>query len=108
MKPLLAFNIGQNIPWGRQNLSSSFPNLASLISILLKNALTLAGLILLVLILLGGFMYIANAGGDPKKLEQSQSVITNALIGFAVVFCAYFIIQIIEVLTGVPILNSGL
>lgn len=101
-------NFGDFIPWGSKSLTATFPNLAVLISLLLKNALTLSGLILLVLILVGGFMYVANAGGDPKKLAQSQSIITNSLIGFAVVFCAFFIIQIIDVLTGLNILNPGL
>lgn len=109
MKPLIAaVNIGQGVDWGSRDLSSTFPNIATLVSLILKNALTLAGIILLLLVIIGGFMFIANAGGDPKKLDQSKSIITNALIGFIVVFGAYFIIQIIEVLTGIRILNPTL
>lgn len=51
-------------------------------------------------------MFIINAGSnDSKKAAQAKAIITDALIGFAVVFLAYFIIQIIEVITGLNILN---
>lgn len=46
--------------------------------------------------------------GDPKKAAAAQDTITNSLIGFAVVFLAYFIIEIIQIITGIPILNSGI
>lgn len=108
MTSLLAVNIGNNTNWGTNNLGQTFPDLASLIGPFIRNALTLSGLILLVLIMVGGFIYVANAGGDPKKLEQSQGIISNALIGFAIVFTSFFIIKIIEILTGVPILNPNL
>ncbi len=52
---------------------------------------------------------IINAGSaDSKKTAQAQQAISSALIGFAVVFSAYFIIQIISLVTGVKILDSGL
>ncbi|OGL52307.1 hypothetical protein A3K55_01525 [Candidatus Shapirobacteria bacterium RBG_13_44_7] len=108
MDQLLAFNLGQTVTWGSHNLAQTFPNVATLVSLFLRGALTLSGLILLVLIIVGGLGFIANAGGDPKKLAQSQAVVTNAVIGFLIVFLAYFIIQLIEVITGLNILNPTL
>lgn len=88
---------------------SSYTSISQILSPLLKNSLTLAGIIFLALIVVGGIGMIASAGsGDQKKAEQSKKTITSAVIGFIVVFCAYFIIQIITVLTGVEILNSTL
>lgn len=54
-------------------------------------------------------MFIIGAGSnDSKKSAQAKTVITDALIGFAVVFLAYFIIQIVETITGLNILNPSL
>jgi hypothetical protein len=90
------------------SVSQTFPTVGSLISVILKNSLTLIGLILLVLLISGGLMFIIGAGSqDSKKSAQAKSLITDALIGFAVVFLAYFIIQIVEVVTGLKILNPG-
>ena len=93
---------------GKGNLSS-YTSLSQIISPLLKNALTLAGIIFLALILIGGIGMIAGAGnGDQKKAEQSKKTLTSAITGFVIVFTAYLIIQAIETFTGVPILNSNL
>lgn len=96
-------------PLGNGAKLDSYSSLSQIIGPLLKNSLTLAGIIFLALIIFGGIGMIASAGsGDQKKAEQSQKTITSAIIGFIVVFSAYFIIQIITVLTGVEILNSNL
>jgi len=64
---------------------------------------------LLFLLIFGGFSLIIGAGnGDPKKAQQGQKAITSALIGFAIVFLSYFIIQTIEIFTGLDILNPNL
>lgn len=90
-------------------VSQTFPTVGSLLSIILKNSLTVIGIILLVLLISGGLMFIIGAGSnDSKKSAQAKTVITDALIGFAVVFLAYFIIQIVETITGLNILNPSL
>lgn len=54
-------------------------------------------------------MLIIGAGNsDAKKSAQGKTMVTDALIGFAIVITAYFIVQIVEVTTGIKILNSGL
>ena len=45
---------------------------------------------------------------NPEGAEKGKKVITAAVIGFVIVFSAYWIIKITEKLTGIPILNSGL
>jgi len=110
MKQLLAtINIGENTPLGDGTNLSKYTSVSPLISSLLKNSLVIASIIFLFLLVFGGIMFIANAGsGDTKKSGQAQSAITSALIGFAVILCAYFIIQIVQVITGVQILNFNL
>lgn len=92
-----------------KSLSQTFPDIGSLISVILKNSLTLVGVILLALLIFGGLTFIIGAGSDDsKKSAQGKAVVTNALIGFAVVLLAYFIVQIVEVITGLNILNPNL
>lgn len=97
----LAINIGPGLG---SNISTNYPNIGSLVAIILKNGLTFAGIILLALIIFGSISFIAASGsGDQKKLAAAQDTLTSALIGFLVIFASYFIIQIIQVITGLTI-----
>jgi hypothetical protein len=92
-----------NTPW------AAFPFLGQFVSLLLSNILVLAGLVFFLLIIGAGFGIIAGAGGsDPKGVQQGQEAFTWALIGFLIIFTSFFILQIIKVLTGIDIINSGL
>lgn len=83
-----------------------FQTPGALISIILKNVYVLAGILLLVLLIFGGFSIIMGAGqGDPKKTGQGKKAATTAVIGFLVIFASYWIIQIIQIITGFKILN---
>lgn len=110
MNSVLAFNL-KDIQLGQTSstLGGSYTTTSSLISIILKTSITVASIILLGLLIFGGISFIMNAGsGDSKKAGQGKAAITNALIGFAIVLLAYTIIQIIEVITGLNILNPNL
>ncbi len=110
MKSLLAVNIGSDTPIANGvNLSGAYSDASVLVSSILRNSFAVISVLLVVLLIFGGVNYIISAGsGDPKKSAQAQAIITDALIGFAVVFLAFFIIQIVEVITGMRILNSGI
>lgn len=103
-------DIGEQINMGTdKSLSQTFPDIGTIINLILRNSLTIAGVILLGLLIFGGVKFIMSAGSnDAKKTAEAKTIITDAIIGFAVVFCAYFIVQIIQLITGVPILNSNL
>lgn len=111
MNPVLAFNI-KDIRLGNDQantVGSTYGSVNVLISVILKNSLTIASIILLGLLIFGGITFIMNAGkGDAKKAQQGKSAITNALIGFAIVLLAFTIIQVIQVITGLKILNTDL
>jgi len=106
MNILLAEVNIKDTPLGTSNnLGDVYTTPASLVTIIVRNSLTVAGIILLVLLIAGGFMMVASAGsGDQKKAASAKTMITDAAIGFLVIFLSYFIIQIIEVITGVTIL----
>lgn len=98
----LTINIGTAIG---SNISTNYPNISSLVTIILRNGLSIAGVILLGLIIFGGVSYMMAAGeADQKKLAAAQDTLTSALIGFLVVFSSYFIIQIVQIVTGLKIL----
>lgn len=84
-----------------------FQEAGALISAWLPNIYVVAGIVLFFFALLGGFTMITNAG-DTEKIQQGQKTLTAAAIGFAILFGSYWIIQIIQVLTGIPILSSKL
>ncbi|HSW90102.1 MAG TPA: hypothetical protein VLH19_04495 [Patescibacteria group bacterium] len=96
-------------------LKNTFPNagigyyssISVFINLLLPFAFVVAGLIFLFLIIGAGFTIVTSAG-DPKKVEGGKNQILTALIGFIIIFAAYWIIQIIETFTGVKIFNSGI
>jgi len=75
-------------------------NLGSIISELTQNyILTIAGIILLLYLIYGGFQFLTS-GGDPKKAQEAQSKITQAIIGFVIIFAAYWIVQIVANVLG--------
>lgn len=109
MNTVYAVNIGDVVKTEGGTLATTYPNLATIINMLLKNSLTIAGVLLLALLIIGGLTYVTSAGSDdPKQAQNAQKMITSSLIGFAVVFLAFVIIQLIQVITGLNILNSSL
>lgn len=53
-----------------------------------------AGIALLVMLILGGFSLLTSAG-DSKKLDSGKKQITYAIVGFLVIFIAFWIVQLI-------------
>lgn len=73
-----------------------------IVSRLLLFAFPLAGLILFVMIVWGGFEMLTSAAS--KGIEAGKQRVTAALIGFTLLFVAYWVFQIVEVIFGVVIL----
>lgn len=97
-------------PYGAQfgrSVGDYYGSLSSFLNLLLPLVFIVAGIILFFLLIAGGFGIIAS-GGNAKSVEQGKGQVTGAVIGFLVIFAAYWIIQLIQVITGVPILNSTL
>lgn len=82
----------------------SFTTIGDLVSVVVKNAFVLAGILCFILLILGGFNVIVSAG-DPKKAEKGKGAITGAVIGLLLVIGSFWIIQIINKLTGLTLLQ---
>jgi len=78
-----------------RDLEGVFGNVVSVV-------LGLAGIVLFIMLILGGFSYITS-GGDPKKVESARNTLTYAIGGMIFIALAYLLLKFIEVFTGVPI-----
>lgn len=56
--------------------------------------LGLVGIVALIYLIYGGFMYIT-AAGDADKATKGRTVIINALIGIAIVALSYLIVAVV-------------
>lgn len=74
-----------------------------IISAILPIMFTLAGLILFAMLILGGFQMMTSAG-NPKGADAGKARLTSALIGFAIIFLAYWLTQFMEIIFGINIL----
>lgn len=69
---------------------------------LLTVILEIAGVVLFIMLLKGGFTYLTSSG-NPKQVEAGKNTMTYAIMGMLLAASAYFIIQIIEEFTGVDL-----
>ncbi len=63
----------------------------------------LAGLILFLLISWGGFEMLISSS-DSKGIEAGKNRVTAAIVGFILLFCSYWLAQIVELVFGIIIL----
>jgi hypothetical protein len=69
----------------------------------LEFILPMAGLILFVMLVWGGFEILASSATS-KSVENGKKRITAALVGFLLLFSSYWIAQILQELFGIRIL----
>jgi len=104
MKVAQAQTIGDTF-FGTGSFLKETKDVGKLTSNLITAAIGLAGIIFIVLIIGGGIGMIAGAGNDnPEQAAKGKQAVTSALIGFIVVFAAYWIVQLIETFTGLKLL----
>ncbi len=84
--------------------TAGYSSIGGFISSVLPNIFIAAGIILLFLLIFGGLMTIMNAGNEEAQ-EKGKNAITSAITGFIIIFASFWIIQIIQVLTGINILK---
>ena len=75
-------------------------NFGSIISFIIPYVFVFAGLLLLLYLLYGGFHFIISMG-EPKGMQEAKGKITNALVGFFIVFISYWIVLIVGKILGI-------
>ena len=101
MKTLAQVNFGDKEIFGSP--LTDIAQTGTMVSRILAAAYIIAGVSLFILLIFGSFAIITSAG-DAKKAEGGKAAATNALLGFLLIFASYWIIQIVEVITGLKIL----
>ena len=100
----LAFDIG-SVFFGNDTFPQQPGNVGRVVTAIVSTLVLFAGAIFVVLIVIGGFSMIIGAGqGNQQKIGQGRQAVTAALIGFLVIFAAFWIVRIIETMTGIAIL----
>lgn len=72
-----------------------------LVNLVVRNIFIVAGFILLLMTIYAGFQVLT---GGSKGLEKAKEVAGNALLGFVIMFAAFWILRIISITTGADIL----
>ena len=81
--------------------AGTFNNFGAIVSVVVKNAFVLAGIISFILLIVGGLGVIVSAGsGDAKQMEQAKKSVTGAVIGLIIVVTSVLIVQVIATITG--------
>lgn len=80
-------------------VGAQFPDLASVVNQATPIVLMIAGFLLFGYLLWGGFEFLT-AMGDPEKAAAGRARITYAVVGFVIVFGAYWLTQIISYMFG--------
>ena len=100
----LAVDIGNSF-FGGVHFLDNLGGVGSLVSILLSNAIIVAGVVFIFLVIYGGIKMVTGAGKSPQEFAQGREIISAGIIGFLIVFASYWVIRIVEASTGLNILN---
>ena len=73
--------------------------IGGIIASILPWIFTIAGMLLLIYLIFGGLQLMLS-GGDPKGAQAAKAHITNALIGFIIIFAAFWIVQLVGLIFG--------
>jgi TRAP-type C4-dicarboxylate transport system permease small subunit len=85
-------------------LDSRINTLGDLISRVLTFLLPMAGIVLLFVLIWGGYDYMMSQG-NPEKIKGAQAKITTGLIGFFLLISSYLIVRVIAAIFG---LSTGI
>lgn len=81
---------------------ATFPantTLGQIISAAIPWIFTIAGMLLLIYLTFGGLQLMLSQG-DPKAAGAAKAHITNALIGFIIIFIAFWVVQLLGLVLG--------
>lgn len=93
------------IPWAGKSTGLFAPRFASGgVGYIIEQAIIylfiIAGIALLFYLIYGGFK-LMTSGGDPAAMKEARAIITNAVVGFVIIFVAYWIIQAVGLIFGI-------
>ena len=80
-------------------------DIGGMIGVILPYVFGAAALLLLIYLVTAGLGMMLSRG-DPKAMQVAQGRITNALIGFVIVFFAYILVSVIGKVFGITVFGN--
>lgn len=103
----ISFDIGETLLGSTSHFLYPLTGVSKLVSLIINASFVIAGVIVLFMFILGGMSMISGAGSsDSKKTAQGKQALTSAVIGFIVIFTAYWIVRLVELFLGVSFIFS--
>lgn len=94
-----SLNFGDFSIEGPEGFTFAGSSIGEIVGKSLGYVLAAAGIGLLLMIIASGFT-LMTAAGDAKKMASGQAKLTNAIVGFILVFSAFWLTQILGVVFG--------
>jgi hypothetical protein len=79
--------------------------LGDILSAAIPLILAFAGLGLLLMLISAGYTFLTSAG-DAKKMEQGKQQLTFAVVGFLIVFAAFWVVQFTGTIFGLQSMTA--
>lgn len=81
-------------------VSEKYSSLGFIVNLAVRNLFVAAGFILFLLVIYAGYQFIT---GGKKGAEAARDMMGKAIAGFLLMFSAYWIVQLVQYLTGANI-----
>lgn len=81
---------------------ANFKALEAIFSNILTISVSLAGIAVFIMLIVGAFGYLTSSG-NPEKIKKATSILTGAIIGLVVLISIWFILKFVEQFTGVTV-----
>jgi hypothetical protein len=81
-------------------------NIGDIVSRALTYVFPIAGILVFIYLLYGG-LNLMLAAGNEEGLREGKAKITNAIIGFLIIFAAFWLVQALEIVFDITLLNWG-
>ena len=81
-------------------VSEVYSTPAFLVNLVVRNLFIVAGVIFTITIFMAGYKFITKG---KEGVQEAQQMVMNALVGFIIMFAAYWIVQIVALITGANI-----
>jgi len=85
---------------GGESVANRFPDVGTIVNTLVQPIVVIAGLIFFFTLVFNGVKMAFNSG-DQQVFENAKKYVSTSLKGLIIVFCAFWVVQIIAFLTGV-------
>lgn len=82
-------------------VESVYTDPGMLVNLIVRNLFIIAGVIFFIMMIMAGYQFIS---GGTKGADQARQMMTTAVAGLIVMFAAFWILQIVKLVTGAEIL----